>query len=71
MPSIDSFPWSGTQVRDTVLGPDGTVRNAQPGTCLDASGGTWNDGTPVHLWTRGPVDLWTCHTGPRQKWPLP
>ncbi|MGV9281952.1 RICIN domain-containing protein, partial [Streptomyces sp. NPDC003730] len=31
--------------------------------CLDASGGTWNDGTPVHLWT--------CHTGPNQKWTLP
>ncbi|WP_373301212.1 RICIN domain-containing protein, partial [Streptomyces griseoloalbus] len=26
-------------------------------------GGTWEDGTPVHLWT--------CHTGPNQKWTLP
>nr|WP_234328222.1 ThuA domain-containing protein [Streptomyces sp. NRRL S-37] len=33
------------------------------GKCLDASGGTWEDGTPVHLWT--------CHTGPNQKWTLP
>ncbi|WP_420710404.1 RICIN domain-containing protein, partial [Streptomyces sp. HNS054] len=31
--------------------------------CLDASGGTWDDRTPVHLWT--------CHTGPNQKWTLP
>ncbi|WP_373310857.1 RICIN domain-containing protein, partial [Streptomyces umbrinus] len=27
------------------------------------SGGTWNDGTAVHLWT--------CHANANQKWTLP
>ncbi|MFE2132496.1 ricin-type beta-trefoil lectin domain protein, partial [Streptomyces sp. NPDC059466] len=42
---------------------DGTVRNPQSGKCLDASGGTWNDGTAVHLWT--------CHGNANQRWTLP
>nr|WP_240449669.1 RICIN domain-containing protein [Streptomyces harenosi] len=39
------------------------MRNPHSAKCLDASGATWNDGTPVHLWT--------CHTGPNQTWTLP
>ncbi|MFE1991782.1 ricin-type beta-trefoil lectin domain protein, partial [Streptomyces parvulus] len=54
---------NGTGSQKWAPQSDGTVRNPQSAKCLDASGGTWNDGTPVHLWT--------CHTGTNQKWTLP
>ncbi|MFF5158274.1 hypothetical protein ACFY3N_18885 [Streptomyces sp. NPDC000348] len=51
----------GKALPTAVVAGDGTPR--VPGKCPDASGGTWDDGAPVHLWT--------CHTGPDQRRTLP
>jgi hypothetical protein len=43
--------------------PDGTLLNVRSGRCLDATGGYSANGTRLILYT--------CHTGPNQKWVLP
>ncbi len=43
--------------------PDGTLLNVRSGKCLDATGGLSANGTRLIIYT--------CHTGPNQKWVLP
>ncbi|MEV6007999.1 family 20 glycosylhydrolase [Streptomyces sp. NPDC051976] len=41
-------------------GPTGPVVSQEGGTCVDVTGGSSADGTPV--------EIWTCHGGPNQQW---
>ncbi|GAA3297074.1 hypothetical protein GCM10020295_28610 [Streptomyces cinereospinus] len=61
---IQLWTCNGTGAQQWQPHSDGTLRNPNSGTCLDAEGGgPWSGGTRAFLGT--------CHTGPNQKWIRP
>ncbi len=46
----------------TIINSNGTITGVQSGLCLDVTGATTADGTPV--------ELWTCNGQTNQQWTL-